>query len=134
MCNAWIELMSVALRTRDRYRAVGRLALVVLSAAIAGTPLCRMTAAEATSTNGVSPQAVSNAVGRATAEIPAGDAVYDDIAVFTEALLLVKRQYAEEKEFRSLIYGAIDGMLVSLDPHSGFLPPEAFQELQEDTS
>jgi len=93
-----------------------------------------MTAAEATSTNGVSPHAVSNAVGRATAEVPAGDAVYDDIAVFTEALLLVKRQYADEKEFRSLIYGAIDGMLVSLDPHSGFLPPEEFQELQEDTS
>ena len=62
------------------------------------------------------------------------DAVYDDIAVFTEALMLVRRQYAEEKPFRDLIYGAIDGMLVSLDPHSGFLQPQQYQELCEDTS
>lgn len=64
----------------------------------------------------------------------AHDAAYDDIAMFTEALMLVKRQYAEEKDFHELICGAIDGMLLSLDPHSGFLSPEDLQELREDTA
>lgn len=79
-------------------------------------------------------QLASNVAERIVADPNSKDAVYDDIAVFTEALLLVRRQYADEKPFRELIYGAINGMLVSLDPHSGFLPPEAFQELSEDTS
>lgn len=80
------------------------------------------------------PVAASNAVDRSLVASNTHDAVYDDIAVFTEALLLVKRQYVEEKDFRALIYGAIDGMLNSLDPHSSFLPPAQFDELREDTS
>jgi len=91
--------------------------------------------APAAETNSLPPaQTTSNAAERLVADPNSKDAVYDDIAVFTEALLLVRRQYAEEKPFRDLIYGAIDGMLVSLDPHSGFLKPEAFQELSEETS
>ncbi len=78
--------------------------------------------------------AATNAVAPTGTNVAPRDAVYDDIAVFTEALMLVRRQYAEEKPFRDLIYGAIDGMLGSLDPHSGFLPPEQYQELCEDTS
>ncbi len=91
--------------------------------------------APAAETNRVPPaQTASNAAERIVTDPNSKDAVYDDIAVFTEALLLVRRQYADEKSFRDLIYGAIDGMLVSLDPHSGFLKPEAFQELSEETS
>ena len=93
---------------------------------VAGEPL--------TPTNPPPAQLSSNAPSRLAIEAANKDVVYEDIAVFTEALLLVKRQYADEKAFRDLIYGAIDGMLVSLDPHSGFLPPQQYQELQEDTS
>lgn len=78
--------------------------------------------------------ATSNAVDRAKIAADSKDAVYDDIAVFTEALMTVKRQYVEEKTYRELINGAINGMLVSLDPHSGFLPPSEFQELRDETS
>jgi len=91
-------------------------------------------AADPAPTNSTPTQIASNAVDRAAIESANKDVVYDDIAVFTEALMLVKRQYVEEKAFRDLIYGAIDGMLVSLDPHSGFLQPQQYQELREDTS
>ena len=104
-------------------------------------PLAFLAAAEPASTNSPAAltnstpaQIATNAADRVAIEAANRDAVYDDIAVFTEALMLVKRQYADEKAFRDLIYGAIDGMLVSLDPHSGFLPPQQYQELREDTS
>ena len=90
--------------------------------------------AEPVPTNGVSAQIATHAPDRLTVEAADKDVVYDDIAVFTEALMLVKRQYVDEKAFRDLIYGAIDGMLVSLDPHSGFLKPQQYEELREDTS
>ena len=92
------------------------------------------TTAASAPTNSNPVQIATNAIDRVATNAADKDAVYDDIAVFTEALMLVKRQYVEEKAFRDLIYGAIDGMLVSLDPHSGFLPPQEFQELREDTS
>lgn len=62
------------------------------------------------------------------------DASYDDIAVLTETIMLVQRNSVEEHKFRDLIYGAIDGMLASLDPHSAFLPPEEFDALREETA
>lgn len=39
----------------------------------------------------------------------------------------------EETKSKDLIYGAIKGMLETLDPHSGFMPPNVFKEMQEET-
>ena len=118
-----------------------RLWPLLLAAALLAVPRPGLAAAEPTNatpvmltTNSVPLPETSNVLARASQESTNKDLVYDDIAVFTEALMLVKRQYAEEKAFRDLIYGAIDGMLVSLDPHSGFLQPQQYQELREDTS
>lgn len=61
-------------------------------------------------------------------------ASYDDIAVLTEAILLIQHNAVEEHKFRDLIYSAVDGMLASLDPHSAFLTPEAFDALREETA
>lgn len=58
---------------------------------------------------------------------------YTRIKTFTESLSLVKKNYVEEVEEKELVYGAIKGMLSSLDPHSSFMPPEAFKEMQIDT-
>jgi carboxyl-terminal processing protease len=58
---------------------------------------------------------------------------YKRIKTFAESLSLVKKNYVEEVEEKDLVYGAIKGMLNSLDPHSAFMPPEAFKELQVDT-
>jgi carboxyl-terminal processing protease len=58
---------------------------------------------------------------------------FDDLAVLTEAMLLVRRYYVEEKPFRDVVYGAIDGMLGELDPNSSFLPPQPLANLEEET-
>ena len=58
---------------------------------------------------------------------------YKRIKSFAETLSLVKKNYVEEVDEKDLVYGAIKGMLNSLDPHSSFMPPEVFTEMQIDT-
>jgi len=58
---------------------------------------------------------------------------YEDLKIFTEVLSIVKRNYVEDVKIKDMVYGAIKGMLNSLDPHSGFMPPEAYKEMQVDT-
>jgi carboxyl-terminal processing protease len=59
---------------------------------------------------------------------------YEKIKIFAEVLSLIKENYVDEiKDDKDLIYGAIKGMLGSLDPHSSFMPPELFKEMQIDT-
>lgn len=58
---------------------------------------------------------------------------YEDLKIFTEVLYLVKKNYVEDVKTKDLIYGAIKGMLNSLDPHSGFMPPHAYKEMQVET-
>ncbi|MBP5510110.1 MAG: S41 family peptidase [Kiritimatiellae bacterium] len=65
---------------------------------------------------------------------PEEDEILSELAVFTEALYLAKQDYVEEVSFRDLLYGALDGMLQSLDPNSYFMPPEAYTEFQEESS
>mgnify|MGYP006268471767 CR=1 FL=1 len=58
---------------------------------------------------------------------------YESIKVFTEALSVVKKNYVEDVKTKELVYGAVKGMLNSLDPHSGFMNPDAYKEMQVDT-
>ncbi|MCL5024549.1 MAG: S41 family peptidase [Nitrospirae bacterium] len=58
---------------------------------------------------------------------------YENIRIFTEALSIIKRNYVEDVKTKNLVYGAIKGMLNSLDPHSAFMTPEAYKEMQVDT-
>lgn len=68
-------------------------------------------------------------VGLVNAEVEG----YESIKVFTEALSIVKKNYVEDVKTKDLVYGAIKGMLNALDPHSGFMTPEAYKEMQVDT-
>jgi len=61
------------------------------------------------------------------------DEVYRELEMFTDVLALIQRNYVEEVELKDLIYGAIDGMLATLDPHSAFMPPEEYAERKVDT-
>jgi carboxyl-terminal processing protease len=61
------------------------------------------------------------------------DSSYDQIRLFSEALSIVQKNYVEEPETRDLVRGAIKGMLNSLDPHSSFMDPDMFKEMQIDT-
>ncbi|MBI5682180.1 MAG: S41 family peptidase [Deltaproteobacteria bacterium] len=58
---------------------------------------------------------------------------YENIRLFTDALATVQENYVEEIEHKKLIYGAIKGMLRGLDPHSSFLTPEDYKEMQVET-
>ncbi len=57
---------------------------------------------------------------------------YDDLKMFTQALELIKRNYVENPDTRELIFGALKGMVSSLDPHSSFMPPKAYKEMDMD--
>ncbi|MEW6377381.1 MAG: S41 family peptidase, partial [Thermodesulfobacteriota bacterium] len=61
------------------------------------------------------------------------NSVYEDLKVFTEVLGLLQKEYVEETKSKDLVYGAIKGMLETLDPHSAFMPPNMFKEMQEET-
>ena len=58
---------------------------------------------------------------------------YKNIEIFTDVLSLVRSSYVEDVDMNKLIYGAIRGMLDSLDPHSSFLTPEMYMDMQADT-
>jgi carboxyl-terminal processing protease len=61
------------------------------------------------------------------------DDIYEDLRVFTDVLNHLQKDYVEETEDRDLIYGAIKGMLDTLDPHSSFMKPEVYREMQMET-
>ncbi len=58
---------------------------------------------------------------------------YENLRVFTEVLSLVQSNYVEEIDSRKLIDGAIKGMLRTLDPHTSYMPPEMYKEMQVET-
>ncbi len=58
---------------------------------------------------------------------------YESIELFTDVMSIVKKSYVEEVDTKKLIYGAINGMLSSLDPHSSFMPPDVYKEMKIDT-
>lgn len=61
------------------------------------------------------------------------DEMYRNIEVFTEVLRLVEDNYVESKDAQELIYGAIKGMMESLDPHSTFMTKEEHNDLMTET-
>ena len=58
---------------------------------------------------------------------------YESLELFTDVLSMVKKSYVEEVDTKKLIYGAINGMLASLDPHSSFMAPEMYKEMKIET-
>jgi carboxyl-terminal processing protease len=61
-------------------------------------------------------------------------ATYEQLKLFTEVLSIVQNQYVDEVPPKELIYSAIKGTLRGLDPHSSFLDPESYREMQVETS
>jgi carboxyl-terminal processing protease len=59
--------------------------------------------------------------------------VYPELKLFTEVMALVKTNYVEDVSAKDLIYGAMKGMMDSLDPHSGFMSPDQYKEMKVDT-
>ncbi len=59
--------------------------------------------------------------------------IYEQLNLFGEVFDRVRSTHVEAVKSTDLIRAAIDGMLSSLDPHSGYLPPESFEDMQVDT-
>lgn len=59
---------------------------------------------------------------------------YEELQLLTDVLSIVRKSYVEQVPVKDLVYGAIDGMLTALDPHSSFLPPDMYKEMKIDTS
>lgn len=58
---------------------------------------------------------------------------YESLETFTNILAIVRKNYVDEVNTKEMITGAINGMLNSMDPHSAYLTPELYKELQMDT-
>ncbi len=59
--------------------------------------------------------------------------VYEQLNLFGEVFDRIRSGYVEDVKSTELISSAIRGMLTSLDPHSGYMPPESFEDMQVDT-
>ncbi|RAK67611.1 S41 family peptidase [Phenylobacterium kunshanense] len=73
----------------------------------------------------VSQQALASAQPRAK--------TYRMLGLFGDVLNTVENQYVTDVDDTKLIQAAIDGMLTSLDPHSGYLDPEDFDDMRDQT-
>lgn len=65
--------------------------------------------------------------------LASSDSIYSDLELFTNALNIIRDNYVEDVDTRDIIYGAIDGMVSSLDAHSAFFRPGDYKEFMEDT-
>ena len=66
--------------------------------------------------------------------LPAHDEGYKQLELFARVLSYVENNYVEDVDRKQLVYGAIKGMMDTLDPHSVFMPPDVFRQMKIDTS
>jgi len=63
------------------------------------------------------------------------DSAYPSLQLFSVVMERVRKDYVDGQKltYQDLVYGALKGMLNTLDPHSEFMEPEKYKELQSDT-
>ncbi|PHY13675.1 peptidase S41 [Caulobacter sp. B11] len=69
----------------------------------------------------------------AQATSPSKARTYKMLELFGDVVATVENSYVSEVDDKKLIEAALDGMLTSLDPHSGYLSPESFDDMQDTT-
>lgn len=61
------------------------------------------------------------------------DDLFRQVQLFSDSIAFIQTEYVDEVSSKDLIYGALKGMLSSLDPHSQFMDPDTYNELKVDT-
>lgn len=61
------------------------------------------------------------------------ESTYEQLELFANVLSILQEYYVEEINSQEIIEGAINGLLLSLDPHSSYLKADSFKELQNET-
>jgi carboxyl-terminal processing protease len=69
-----------------------------------------------------------------TLPLSVDDKIFYQLGLFADAITAIDENYVKEVSTKEIIYGALDGMLASLDSHSGFLSPEQHKQLKADAS
>lgn len=59
--------------------------------------------------------------------------IYEKLKIFSDAIAIVQNNYVEDVDSQEVVYGAIKGMLLTLDPHSSFMTPDMFKEMEVET-
>ncbi|WP_166639005.1 S41 family peptidase [Maritalea mobilis] len=59
--------------------------------------------------------------------------VYEELNLFGEIFDRIRSEYVDAPNEKELVRAAIQGMLSSLDPHSGYLDPDDYEDVREDT-
>src|SRR5262247_3746781 len=59
---------------------------------------------------------------------------YKKLNVFTRVLSYIENNYVEDVDQEKLVYGAIEGMVSRLDPHSEFMDPDRYRAMKNETS
>lgn len=75
-----------------------------------------------------------SAVGLFAEEEKSKQDAYNKLKVFSEVLSLIESNYVEPVESDAMIEGAISGMVKSLDPHTSYMPPVSYKEMQVETT
>lgn len=70
---------------------------------------------------------------RPAGAVPERASPYRNLGIFARALSHIETSYVEEVDQDALIYGAVRGMVETLDPHSSFLDPDEYRVLTSDT-
>jgi carboxyl-terminal processing protease len=68
-----------------------------------------------------------------TIESAQGQEAYEYLKTYSDVIDIINKNYVDNVNNRDLIYSSIKGMVESLDPHSSFLTPELYKDMQTET-
>ena len=76
---------------------------------------------------------LAGAQGDKVVKTAEGQEAYEYLKTYSDVIDIVKKNYVDSVKDRDLIYASIKGMVESLDPHSSFLTPEMYKDMQTET-
>lgn len=76
---------------------------------------------------------LAGAQGKRPVHNAEGREIYEYLKTYSDVVDIVKKNYVDNVKDQDLIYASIKGMLESLDPHSSFLTPDMYKEMQTET-